>query len=60
MMNVINRCHRDRGGAVLMQVACFLFLAVGLVLAILDLATNQRRIAARQVLLDQAMYVAEG
>jgi hypothetical protein len=59
--DVLHRvCRNTEGGAPLVIVACYLFLSIGMVLAILGLANNHRRLAARQVTLDQAMYVAEG
>ena len=47
-------------GSVLLTVAIHLFVGIALVLVILDQANNHSRIAAKQVTLDQAMYVAEG
>ena len=51
-------CRRQEGYA-LLYVVCFLFLAVGLVAAILPLSSNHRKIAQRQVDMERAMYVAE-
>lgn len=59
-MNRINRVHRSEHGYVLILVACLLFISVGLVLTILDYASNHRRIAQEQTTMEQAMYVAEG
>jgi hypothetical protein len=52
--------HRSEDGFVLMIVACLLFISVGLVLTILDCASNYGRIAQEQATMEQAMYVAEG
>jgi Tfp pilus assembly protein PilX len=46
-------------GSVLIVTLCLLFIVVGLVITILDVASDHRKIAARQMNLDQAMYVAE-
>ncbi|HTS19420.1 MAG TPA: hypothetical protein VMP11_17720 [Verrucomicrobiae bacterium] len=46
-------------GSVLIVVLCLLFIVVGLVLTILDVASDHRTVAVRQLNLDQAMYVAE-
>ena len=59
-MNRINSVHRSEHGYVLILVACLLFISVGLVLTILDYASNHRRIAQEQTTMEQAMYVAEG
>jgi Tfp pilus assembly protein PilX len=51
---------RDRPeGSVLIVALCLLFIIVGLVLTILDVASDHRTIAVRQTSLDQAMYIAE-
>jgi hypothetical protein len=59
-MNAIKQTHRGQEGSVLLGVACFLFLAVGLVLTILSLGSNHRKVSVEQVNMEQAMYVAEG
>ena len=51
---------RSQQGSVLVVVMGLLFISVGLVLAILDVASNTRKAAAEQATLEQAMYVAEG
>jgi len=51
---------QNTGGSALLTVAIHLFIGIAMVLVILDLANNHSRIAAKQVTLDQAMYVAEG
>ncbi len=58
-MNAIKQTHRSQEGSVLIGVACFLFLAVGLVLTILSLGSNHRKVSVEQVSMEQAMYVAE-
>ena len=58
-MNQINRAHRGERGYALILVACLLFISVGLVVAILDYATNNRRISQEQLDMEQAMFTAE-
>jgi len=53
-----NACQNTRG-SVLLTLAIYLFVGIGMVLVILDQATNHRKISTQQVNLDQAMYVAE-
>ncbi len=52
--------YRNPRGSVLLTVVIYLFVGIGMVLVILDQATNHRKISTQQVNLDQAMYVAEG
>jgi hypothetical protein len=59
-MNAIKQTHRSQEGSVLLGVACFLFLATGLVATILVLGSNHRKVSLEQVTMEQAMYVAEG
>ena len=58
-MKSIKPVYRRQDGFTLIYVLCFLFLAIGLVVSILDLSTNHRRIAQRQTDLERAMYVGE-
>jgi Tfp pilus assembly protein PilX len=58
-MKGIKSNHRRQKGFTLLYVLCFLFLALGLVLSILPLTSNHRKIAQQQVDLERAMYVAE-
>ncbi|HUI08170.1 MAG TPA: hypothetical protein VL486_14310 [Verrucomicrobiae bacterium] len=58
-MNAIDRICQNRGGSVLLAVLGFLFLAMGLVETILYLSSTHRKIAQRQVNMEQAMFVAE-
>jgi len=58
----MNRTKPEREkvqGSVLIVTLCVLFIVAGLVLTILDVASDHRAIATRQVKVDQAMYVAE-
>ncbi len=47
-------------GSTLVTVMCYLFIAVGLVVTMLDVATNHRKISQRQMNMEQALDVAEG
>ena len=58
-MKAMIQVHRSQEGSVLLGVACFLFLAIGLVLTILSLGSNHRKVSQEQVNMEQAMYVAE-
>lgn len=58
-MNATNRVCQSQKGSVLLGVMGFLFLATGLVATILVLGSTHRKIAQRQVNMEQAMYVAE-
>src|SRR5664279_3709589 len=58
-MNAIRQVHKGQNGSVLLGVACFLFLAVGLVLTILSLGSNHRKVSQEQVDMERAMYVAD-
>src|ERR1017187_8878383 len=51
---------RSQRGSVLLVVLGFLFISVGLVLSILDVASNTRKAAQEQAAMEQAMFVAEG
>src|ERR1017187_5346753 len=51
---------RSQQGSVLVVVMGLLFISVGLVLAILDVASNARKAAQEQAAMEQAMFVAEG
>ena len=53
------RSRRNQRGSILLPVLCFIFISVGLVVAILDLSTSEHIIASRQVDMDRAMYVAK-
>jgi hypothetical protein len=59
-MNQAKQFRSDTQGSVMLVAACLLFIVVGLVLTILDVASNHRKIAVRQMNLDQATDVAEG
>ncbi len=52
--------HQGREGSILIVVLCFLFITIGLVITILDVASNARRISQEQVDMEKAMYIAEG
>lgn len=58
-MNAMNRFHQTQEGSVLLSVLGFLFLSVGLVVAIVSVGSNHRKVSQRQVNMEQAMYVAE-
>jgi hypothetical protein len=58
-MNRAKQVRENRDGSVLIVTLCLLFIVVGLVITILDVASDNRAISVRQVNLDQAMYVAE-
>jgi len=58
-MNRAKQGCEDVQGSVLIVALCLLFIVAGLVLTILDVASDHRAIATRQVKVDQAMYVAE-
>ena len=58
-MNRTKPVREEPQGSVLIVVLCLLFIVVGLVITILDVASDHRQIAARQLKLDQAMYIAE-
>src|ERR1035437_8136767 len=51
---------RSQQGSVLLVVLGFLFISVGLVLTILDVASNARKASQEQAAMEQAMFVAEG
>ncbi len=55
-----NQIHQGREGSILLVVLGFLCITVGLVITILDVASNARRISQEQVDMEKAMYVAEG
>jgi hypothetical protein len=58
-MNTAKQVREDLDGSVLIVTLCLLFIVAGLVLTILDVASDHRAITVRQLNLDQAMYVAE-
>ena len=58
-MNGIKQVRQGQQGSVLVVVMCILFITAGLVITILDVASDHRDISVRQLNLDQAMYVAE-
>jgi Tfp pilus assembly protein PilX len=58
-MNGMKQGHRSERGSVLIVVMGFLFISVGLVVAILDVASNTRKVAQKQSDMEAAMYVAE-
>jgi hypothetical protein len=58
-MNGTKQLHRNQRGSILIVTLCLLFIVVGLVVTILDVASDQRKISTRQVNLDQATDVAE-
>jgi hypothetical protein len=51
---------RGQQGSVLVVVMGILFVSVGLVVAILDVASNARKASQEQAAMEQAMFVAEG
>ncbi len=51
--------YRGEEGSVLIVVAGILFISVGLVIAILDVASNTRKVAQKQSDMEAAMFVAE-
>lgn len=59
-MKRIKRGCRSQRGSVLVVVMAILFITVGLVLGILDVASNTRKAAQEQAAMEQAMFVAEG
>jgi Tfp pilus assembly protein PilX len=59
-MKGIKHIHRDQQGSILMVVAGLLFITIFLVVSILDVASNSRRISQEQLDMEKAMYVAEG
>ena len=58
-MNGIRHGIRSEQGSVLVVVMGLLFISVGLVIAILDVASNARKVAQKQSDMEAAMYVAE-
>jgi Tfp pilus assembly protein PilX len=58
-MKRAKQVRETQDGSVLIVTLCLLFIVVGLVVTILDVASDNRAIAVRQMNLDQAMYVAE-
>ncbi|MGA2140572.1 MAG: hypothetical protein ABSH14_17080 [Verrucomicrobiia bacterium] len=59
-MKGFNHIHRDQQGSILLVVLGFLCITIGLVITILGVASNARRISQEQVDMEKAMYVAEG
>jgi len=59
-MNGIKEARQNQQGFVLVLVMGLLFVTVGLVLTVLDLASDSRMLSTTQMNVDQAMYVAEG
>jgi hypothetical protein len=59
-MKGFNQIHRHQQGSILLVVLGFLCITIGLVITILDVASNSRRISQEQVDMEKAMYVAEG
>jgi hypothetical protein len=58
-MNGIKEVRLNRQGSVLVVVMAILFITAGLVITILDVASDHRKISTRQLNMEQAMYVAE-
>jgi len=58
-MNATNRIRRGERGSVLLAVLGYLFLSVGLVLTIVSLGSNHRKLSTQQMTMEQAMFVAE-
>jgi hypothetical protein len=52
--------HRDQQGSIILVVLGFLFLTIGLVLTIMSVGSNARKVAQEQLNMEQAMFVAEG
>src|ERR1017187_1642916 len=59
-MKGMEKGYRSQQGSVLVVVMGLLFISVGLVLAILDVASNTRKASQEQAAVEQAMFVAEG
>jgi hypothetical protein len=59
-MKGMEKGYRSQQGSVLVVVMGLLFISVGLVLAILDVASNARKASQEQAAVEQAMFVAEG
>jgi hypothetical protein len=58
-MNGFKQLRQGQQGSILIVTLCLLFIVVGLVVTILDVASNNRKISVRQLNLDQATYAAE-
>jgi len=58
-MNIIDPLRHRRDGSILLTMLGLLFLSIGLVISIVALSSNHRKIAFKQLNMDQAMYVAE-
>jgi hypothetical protein len=58
-MNATNHIQNGERGSVLLAVLGYLFLSVGMVLAIVSLSSNHRKVSQEQVTMEQAMFVAE-
>ena len=55
-----NQIHRGQQGSILVVVCAFVLFSVWMVIGILDIASNTRRVSQEQVDMEKAMYVAEG
>jgi len=51
---------RSQDGSILLVVLGFLFIAIGLVITIMSVGSNARKVSQEQVNMEQAMFVAEG
>ena len=58
-MNGIKRVSRNQQGSVLVVVMGILFIIAGLVITILDVASDHRQASTSQLNMEQAMYAAE-
>jgi Tfp pilus assembly protein PilX len=59
-MKGLNQVHRGQQGSILIVVLGFLFITIGLVITILSVASNARKVSQKQMDMEQAMFVAEG
>jgi hypothetical protein len=59
-MNGHKQIHRDQQGSIILVVLGFLFLTIGLVITIMGVGSNARKVSQEQLNMEQAMFVAEG
>lgn len=59
-MNAIQSIRQGQQGSTLLNMMCFLFIALGLVFTILDVSSDHRALTVEQMNVEQAMFVAEG
>lgn len=58
-MKGLNQVYREQKGSILMVVMGFLLIASWLIITILSVASNSRKISTEQASMEQAMFVAE-